>query len=381
MLIRLSRAFSGAFGFTKPPTKSSFSNDLTSLCNPQNFTVPKLPHALKILDKLSSTFPSTISPEDPGESPKLLKGVQNFIPLIPSLTPDQISRLIKCLGKLSISDDVLWEALAKHLNRKLFSSLSPDNISTIIEAAARAKTTNEILWNTVECAILRKMYPDKQFNGEQITEVILAFNETERGGDELYMNIKPNLIAVMNQISSKNLIRLLQAFTKIDIKDPDLSNAFIERAIAIKDELTGARLQTIALALLKLDVDPTYIEVFKEEIVKKFATLNLANISAISFAYTRSYYNLNMESDILMKAIEQEISQNKEKLLKENTYPDPEGMVIKIMWSLAKCNRYKNLKLWKDFGNELRENTKLKNNILQPLLKEIRDTLRKCSVY
>lgn len=371
-----------AFKAPSSPFKHTghFTRELDYLGNPSNYTPPNIPTLIKSLQSCINPKDKT-SPQNDWKSEKLFKSLPNFSNIITSLSPEQSISLFKTLGILHCPIEDLWNKLEKHITRKVFRELSPHQIAIMIDSATKGNRSSDALWNTLESTIINRIYPKQSFTAEEITTVLTGFSQMTKGGEELLLGTRKNLLEVMENLNMKDYIKILQLYTKQRDLDSELIEALCNRSTAFLEVLEGSKLQIVFLGIMKTEIDKKYSKALRKVVISKVPTFNLASISAIVYHYSQFNFFYTKGPDELLETIEKFFHQNRSRLITENVFPDTEGMILKIMWGLSQAECMNILKIWKEFGVEVYKDKNYMKSPFWPLHNQIIAALRSRALF
>ena len=384
MFLSLCRRFFQGNGFGGIPTKTPLESRgslLESLSAPTSFKPENYSSLIKSLYLLyTNNNKSDFSVKKYPEARQILT---NFQHVILNFTPEQLCMFAKNLGALSIADDALWEQIESQFTRKLYKECDAEKIAMMVSGAGRSKRTNPDLWVSIERAITTNVYPTHGFSADQIRDIIFYFGEMKVGSKNLFSSIRENLIAVIDDVKPQDLGSIMQIYMYRRDVDAELVVVLSSHAVRVRNLMAGKMLQNVLVALIRLSASDETIEELEEELLQKIGTLGLKSLSIISHSYGTHYRNLITEQGQkreIMEMIERYVADNQQYLVTGYHGKTLEEDMVKLMWGLSAGNVVKSLKMWKEFGRELKTGRKYKNVGNIKYAKEILENLKNLNI-
>jgi hypothetical protein len=359
MLFRFSRLFSNNLiirNFAKDVrAQDSYEKLLDIVENYNAFSHSSLTNLVKNLSILSkdAIFNSTLKKFH--SSPSMTSILNKFDDSIPLLTSDELSLVALNLGFLKINDEKIWNKIEKQINRKIAKELTPEIAAKLAEGASRSWINSKGFWVSLEKAVIGYMDTKNLIEPDSLIKILGGFHLVKQG-QEIFDKSKRNIIAKIDYLDAKNLVKIVSLYLKLKTTDKELIIVLSKKISELRMILDSYGLQISISFLVKSDADEDIIDKIETEIINKIRNFNLSNITEISFLYGLHYSNLVMspgKKRNLMEVIERYYFENKEVLISFSKSEITERSILKILWGLARGNVFNCITDWKKVPEEL----------------------------
>ena len=279
-----------------------------------------------------------------------------LIPMIEELSERDLILLIKNASLINLKNSELWDELERVFLIKAYKLMAVQDIPKIAYAFHMFERSNSMIWKHLEEAILTQVYPGYEYNPRDISNLIKVFSDCNEGSEELYNKLLQNFKNCVHSANLQDILRVLQAHTKIRGIEKELLTIMLDRVIELKDQLHYKNIGIMTTMSIMLGANLKHIEFFEEEVLKQLPSLHFSQISLIIFNTGRFLDEKIIAQEKMqnfLKTLESFVNKNKEAILGLNNPELNTINQIKYFWGLNKCNILTESEMWKSFKLEL----------------------------